>query len=209
MSTGASTSSEAGPPQAALGAAIRVRRLARGLTLKDVAALTGLSHPFLSKIERGLAQPSMRSLTMLADALGTTAHTLMALDEPSSVGLLRHNATSVAVEHAGGVARALVRGRWPFLPVEFRSGPREFEEYYLHEGGEMTYVAEGSCEMDVEGHGVYRLGPGDSLFYGGGIRHRWRQVSDGPIRMLLIQENVERLGGPVSADTRSPEFVRK
>jgi quercetin dioxygenase-like cupin family protein len=53
-------------------------------------------------------------------------------------------------------------------------------------------VAAGICEMEVDGHGVYQLGPGETLYYGAHLKHRWRQVSTGAIRMLLIQDNVER-----------------
>lgn len=45
-----------------LGARIRELRQARGLTLVRLAAATELSHPFLSQLERGLAQPSLASL---------------------------------------------------------------------------------------------------------------------------------------------------
>ena len=107
----------------ALGEAIRARRHALGLTLKEVQATTGLGHSFLSKIERGLARPSMRSLTTIADVLGTTAHTLMALSGPPETGGVQRG-EAIEVPHGGGMARALVRGPWPFLPVEFRRGPR-------------------------------------------------------------------------------------
>ncbi|MGF7236312.1 MAG: helix-turn-helix domain-containing protein [Frankia sp.] len=43
-----------------------------------------MSRSFVSQVERGLARPSMRSLSKLADALGTTAHLLMALPEGRS-----------------------------------------------------------------------------------------------------------------------------
>src|SRR3546814_5614821 len=42
-----------------LGASIRHLRHARGRTLVQLAEATGLSHPFLSQLERGLAQPSL------------------------------------------------------------------------------------------------------------------------------------------------------
>jgi transcriptional regulator with XRE-family HTH domain len=174
----------------ALGSGIRARRQALGLTLKDVQAASGLSHPFLSKVERGLAQPSMRSLTQIADVLGTTGHALVALGSAEDVGGVRRG-NAVEVSHGEGLARALVRGAWPFLPVEYRSGPREFEEFYTHMTREMVYVASGTCEMEIDGHGVFKLRPGESLFYGAHLKHRWRQLSKGQVRVLLIQEAVD------------------
>jgi transcriptional regulator with XRE-family HTH domain len=175
---------------ASMGEAIRLRRRSLGLTLKDVQVATGLSHPFLSKVERGLVRPSMRSLTSVADVLGTTAHALMTLDASEEVGDVR-SGSSLEVAHGDGIARALVRGSWPFLPVEYCAGPREFEEFYIHPGREMMYVAVGVCEVEIDGHGVYELGPGESLFYGAQVKHRWRKLSRGAIRILLIQENAD------------------
>ena len=62
----------------ALGARVRRLRRARGLTLAGLASAAGLSHPFLSKIERGLASPSMASLAQIARALGTSQLELLA-----------------------------------------------------------------------------------------------------------------------------------
>ena len=42
-----------------LGARVRTLRRERGLTLKGLGRLAGLSHPFLSQVERGLARPSV------------------------------------------------------------------------------------------------------------------------------------------------------
>src|SRR5258708_19465715 len=68
-----------------LGEAIRAQRHLLGLTLVDVATRAGLSHPFLSQLERGLARPSMRSLTAIASTLGTSAQALMAAAELPAV----------------------------------------------------------------------------------------------------------------------------
>lgn len=55
-----------------IGARIRERRLARGLTLVQLAGIAELSHPFLSRIERGRARPSMVSLERIARAIGSS-----------------------------------------------------------------------------------------------------------------------------------------
>src|SRR5580658_1143107 len=48
------------------------------LSLRQLADLTSLSNPYLSQIERGLHQPSVRVLKALSDALNVSAETLMA-----------------------------------------------------------------------------------------------------------------------------------
>ncbi len=62
----------------ALGAFIRQRRKRAGLSLRQLAELTSLSNPYLSQVERGLHQPSVRVLKAISDALNLSAETLLA-----------------------------------------------------------------------------------------------------------------------------------
>ena len=62
----------------ALGAFIRTQRRMANLSLRELAELTHLSNPYLSQIERGLHQPSVRVLKQISDALNVSAETLMA-----------------------------------------------------------------------------------------------------------------------------------
>jgi transcriptional regulator with XRE-family HTH domain len=61
-----------------LGAFIRARRQAAELTLRELAARTNVSNPYLSQIERGLHEPSVRVLKAIATALNVSAETLLA-----------------------------------------------------------------------------------------------------------------------------------
>ena len=62
----------------ALGAFIRSQRKLANLSLRQLADLTSLSNPYLSQVERGLHQPSVRALKSIADALDVSAETLLA-----------------------------------------------------------------------------------------------------------------------------------
>jgi transcriptional regulator with XRE-family HTH domain len=61
-----------------LGGFIRSQRKLANLSLRQLAELTSLSNPYLSQIERGLHQPSVRVLRLVADALNVSAETLLA-----------------------------------------------------------------------------------------------------------------------------------
>jgi transcriptional regulator with XRE-family HTH domain len=61
-----------------LGAFIREQRKRANLSLRQLAELTSLSNPYLSQIERGLHQPSVRVLKAISDALNVSAETLLA-----------------------------------------------------------------------------------------------------------------------------------
>jgi transcriptional regulator with XRE-family HTH domain len=62
----------------ALGAFIRSQRKMANLSLRQLADLTSLSNPYLSQVERGLHEPSVRVLKAISDALNVSAETLLA-----------------------------------------------------------------------------------------------------------------------------------
>ena len=61
----------------ALGDFIRRQRKLANLSLRQLAEKTRLSNPYLSQIERGLHQPSMRVIKVLSEALNVSAETLL------------------------------------------------------------------------------------------------------------------------------------
>jgi transcriptional regulator with XRE-family HTH domain len=62
----------------ALGAFLRAQRQMADLSLRELGSLTNLSNAYLSQIERGLHEPSVRVLRSLAEALGVPPETLLA-----------------------------------------------------------------------------------------------------------------------------------
>jgi len=61
-----------------LGEFLRAQRQLAGLSLRQLAELARVSNPYLSQVERGLHEPSLRVLTSLAQALGIPPHHLLA-----------------------------------------------------------------------------------------------------------------------------------
>lgn len=61
----------------ALGSFIRTQRKMADLSLRELAEMTEVSNPYLSQLERGLHQPSVRVLKAIADALNVSAETLL------------------------------------------------------------------------------------------------------------------------------------
>jgi transcriptional regulator with XRE-family HTH domain len=68
----------------ALGEFIRTQRSLARLSLRELAGLTDLSNAYLSQVERGLHEPSVRVLKAIAEALDLSSETLLA-----QAGLLR------------------------------------------------------------------------------------------------------------------------
>jgi transcriptional regulator with XRE-family HTH domain len=72
-----------------LGQYIRLQRQMADLSLRGMADLTKVSNAYLSQVERGLHQPSLRVLQAIARALNIPADTLLAeaglLSEPADL----------------------------------------------------------------------------------------------------------------------------
>jgi transcriptional regulator with XRE-family HTH domain len=75
----------------ALGAFIRSKRKLANMSLRQLAERTKLSNPYLSQIERGLHQPSVRVIRLISDALNVSTETLLA-----QAGLLHRDSTGHA-----------------------------------------------------------------------------------------------------------------
>jgi XRE family transcriptional regulator, aerobic/anaerobic benzoate catabolism transcriptional regulator len=71
---------------AALGRAVRARRLARELTLVELAERSGLSPRFVAQLEAGEGNIAVGRLAALAEALGVRGSELLRAAEPSGVG---------------------------------------------------------------------------------------------------------------------------
>jgi transcriptional regulator with XRE-family HTH domain len=83
----------------ALGDFIRRQRKLANLSLRQMAEKTKLSNPYLSQVERGLHQPSMRVIKLISEALNVSAETLL-----THAGLLRHgDGDGTAGKAAAGV----------------------------------------------------------------------------------------------------------
>lgn len=69
------------PPKTALeslGALLRAQRMAAQLSLRELAARADVSNAYLSELERGLHEPSLRVLRSVASALGTPLGSILA-----------------------------------------------------------------------------------------------------------------------------------
>jgi transcriptional regulator with XRE-family HTH domain len=63
---------------AALGALLRAQRVSAELSLRELANRTNVSNAYLSELERGLHEPSLRVLRAIASALGTPLGSMLA-----------------------------------------------------------------------------------------------------------------------------------
>lgn len=170
-----------------LGDRIRKLRRERGLRLVDMAKLTDLSVSFISQVERGLTNPGMRSLILMADALEVRPHSLLEEHPQSdSSWLVTRAAEQPEVANDGGTVRSITSNANPrFNVFDFSGGPREFYTWYRPPEDVLVIMLAGQLEVEVETEKLL-LSAGDTLFVRGGTNHRWRQVGRARCRLLTV-----------------------
>jgi transcriptional regulator with XRE-family HTH domain len=163
-----------------LGARVRELRLVRGLTLKALGRAAGLSHPFLSQLERGLAQPSVRSVERIARALEVPVSSLWT-PSPMNIAIVVRRPES----RADGV-REILAGRSALRLREWSGGPRTWSEEAETTTGEVcVYVLRGVLEVDLAGT-VHALHEGDAVLFDGSVPHRLRRRGGPNTRALYV-----------------------
>lgn len=152
-----------------------------------MAKLTDLSVSFISQVERGLTNPGMRSLILMADALEVRPHSL--LEETSQSDLpwvVTRAADQAEVANDGGTVRSITSNVNPrFNVFDFSGGPRKFYTYYRAPEDVLIILLAGQLEVEVETEKLL-LSAGDTLFVRGGSNHRWRQAGRAKCRLLTV-----------------------
>ncbi|MGH3344828.1 MAG: helix-turn-helix domain-containing protein [Carbonactinosporaceae bacterium] len=176
-----------GAGESDLGARLREARLAQRRTLAEVAATTGLTKGFLSKLENAQAGASVASLVRLCEALGLPVG---ALFEPA-VGAVVRRGGYPAIDFGGEAMREFLltprhERRVQTILSEIEpgggSGP---DRYTLPTDVEFVFVLDGHLEVDLAGQPV-TLAAGDALTFTAGIEHTFRATGDRTARVLWI-----------------------
>jgi transcriptional regulator with XRE-family HTH domain len=164
-----------------LGARVRELRHERGLTLKALGRRAGLSHPFLSQLERGLARPSVGSVERIAGALDVPVGALWSTPRPEVAEIVR----SAEGDVADGV-RQLWASDGGMRVREWSGGGRSWPDATETTSGEvLLYVIRGAIEVDLDGT-FHDLAAGDAMKFDGAVRHRVRRRGPATTRALYI-----------------------
>ncbi|WP_053386493.1 cupin domain-containing protein [Leucobacter japonicus] len=166
---------EAPEPAAGVGARLRRRRRALGLTLKDVSAGSGLTPGFLSQIERGQANASVRALQEICSVLKLGVGDLFEAqgDEPAHRVIRFSDAQGFSFGN-GATKLKLTPSHFDHLEVLmglFEPGGSTGSRHYTHGASEeVLVVIAGRVIVTVDGV-AHELGELDSLHYNSSQPH--------------------------------------
>lgn len=197
------------------GEKLRVARLVEKIALKDLAAKCGLSYSYISQVERGEASPSLSALDRLAKALGKTVWELLRDESQEETppngkrevntqeeirpmsktlpgfrasNIVRKNGRRTVILPHSHVRYQMVTpnlvSEMQLLIMEAEPGSNSGDQAFEHRGEECCVVLEGTVEMTV-GNDTFVLEKDDSVYFSSEQSHRWRNVGEGKLILLL------------------------
>jgi transcriptional regulator with XRE-family HTH domain len=169
-------------------------REAREISMRTLAARSGLSANALSMIERGKTSPSVSTLYKLAAALGVSITAFFGTEnDKKSVVFLKHDERT-RLSFTRGVFEALggenFAGRVEPFMLTMESGASCGPHDIVHSGHEFVFCLRGQLDYTVEKE-TFRLEPGDSLLFATRLRHRWKNPTNTVTNALIIISGFE------------------
>ena len=181
--------------EVAIGREVRAFRRQKGMTVAELAVLTGLSIGMLSKIENGNTSPSLTTLQTLAHALSVPLTSFFRGFEEHREAVHTKAGEGVEIERAGtraghqynllGHIGANASGVMvePYLIT--LSTESDIFPTFQHGGIETIYMLEGEL-LYRHSERLYHLRPGDTLFFDADAPHGPEGLERLPARYLSI-----------------------
>lgn len=171
---------------------IKLLRKQYALSLEQLAVMTGLTKSYLSKVERGIANPSISTSLKIAEALGVEVTDLFGKPvEEDMVCLVRKDQglqvmPDSSLERTIDILAAAMPDKQmqPFIvspPHAFSDGPQMHD----HPGEEFLMVLNGQIEIQFPER-TDTLNQGDSIYFRANLPHKIRSLSEDKASALVV-----------------------
>jgi len=178
-------------PDNLVGTRLRMRRLARRLTLQELAEKSALSVGLLSQIERGLTTPSIRSLRQISNALEMPMGWLFEpAPHPSEELIVRASNRRRMDLGPGAMVKELLSPDnvldIQIIRITIQPGGTSGDKPYNNPiGAKCGTIVSGQLGLEVAGK-EYVLDPGDSFAFRAEFMHRFWCVGDTPVDLFWV-----------------------
>lgn len=173
---------------------LRELREARGISMRALAAKSGLSANALSMIERGKTSPSVSTLYKLAEALGIAITSFFGNETTKRQAVFLKQDERTRMSFTRGVFEALggehFTGRVEPFMLTLESGASCGPHDISHSGHEFVYCLRGQLDYFVEKE-LFHMEAGDTLLFASKLRHRWRNSGSNVTNALVIISGFE------------------
>ena len=172
-----------------IGGKIQLYRNRKGLSLREVSTLTGVTASMISQIENNSVNPSINTLKAIAEALDFPLYVLFREEASAEDELIvrQGHYKKLGVEGIDVQYNLLtkdVRGMIEFVLMELPPGTASASQERGHRGEETAYVTEGRVKIWLEGR-EYELNEGDAVKIPPQASHRWVNESPAPVKVVF------------------------
>ena len=183
-----------------VGESLRKLREEKGISIRALATLSGLSANAISMIERNKTSPSVSTLYKLSDALNVPVTKFFDTSSPRSAIVFRKANERTRIPLTRGLWEDLggdeFEGRIePFL-LTLENGAGSGQHTMTHTGHEFVFCLRGQLEYQVESE-IYLLEPGDSLLFAAHLKHHWRNNGKTVTNALIILSGFSDIEHPI------------
>lgn len=168
-----------------IGQRIRKIREQKGLTLKQVSEVSGLSVAFISQVEREQADPSWASLRKITSALNIQLKDLFTEEARPYSFVKKGQGYHMETHNIGREFLASIEGASMEMILTKCAPHSNSGELSPHNGEEFIWVLKGSLKMFVD-KTEQVLNTGDSMYFRANQSHSWANESDAPCEVLWI-----------------------
>jgi transcriptional regulator with XRE-family HTH domain len=165
-----------------LGSKIREKRKERKTSIRQLAKDSGLTHAFISMVEREISSPSVSSLKKILNALDITLSDFFS--DKSSLDRVAFYKADDLVELADGkklsyrqVGANLKDAKMTILHERYAPGADTGEDAYSHQAQEGGVVVQGKLLITV-GTETRVLEKGDAYYFDSTIPHKMQNIYD-------------------------------
>lgn len=178
--------------------ATRLKKLRKehDYSLDNLSRKTGITKSYLSKLERGLNEPSISTVIKLAEAYKIGIPELLGLEEnKNNVHIVRHDDLQnmdKSTNKFGYFYKAVAGNRQQDIMTSFIIYPafegQAKDVSVPHKGEEFMYVLNGTAKLIVDGI-EHLLNKGDSIYFNSELPHHIFSEEDAPAEVLVVAAN--------------------
>lgn len=174
-----------------IGNTLKQHRISRNLSIRDLSAKSNIAGSTISQIENGKNSPNLLTLKAICDALDVPVFSLFLQEDADIIRLVRKNEHQPITRNlCNGTAiteSLIIQGKNEMYAALVNTPPNCNSGDYAHHGGEeFVFILEGTILFDLEGHSTYELSTHDTLYYPNYIGHRWENLSEQTVIMLMV-----------------------
>lgn len=173
---------------------LRALRRQNELSLDQLADKTGITKSYLSKLERGLNNPSISTVLKLAKAYDIGVGQLLGSADRETSGIslvrradrevIRHEQSDVGYIYESMAGNRLVKDMEPFIvypPLRGKHRP----PMAPHAGEEFMFVLNGRVQISI-GTKTFELEQGDSIYFDSELPHQVNDIGDVQAAILVV-----------------------